>query len=92
MCSCGKKMIIPATHIRKTMPKRCSSCKPTKTHGKTNQIILYMAMKGRCYNENNQDYYNYGARNIKVCDEWLNDFTGFYNWAINNGYNSKIKY
>lgn len=92
-CDCGEKMIITATKIRKNQPKSCSACrKPNKTHGKTNTRLFYIwqSMKGRCYNENNQDYYNYGARNIKVCDEWLNDFMGFYNWSINNGYNSNL--
>lgn len=29
-------------------------------------------------------YKNYGARGIRVCDDWLHDFMNFYNWAINN--------
>ena len=43
-------------------------------------------MKNRCYNQNCQNYSDYGGMGIKVCDEWLNDVTAFYNWAINNGY------
>lgn len=27
----------------------------------------------RCYNPNHKSYSNYGARGIKVCDEWKND-------------------
>ena len=27
-----------------------------------------------------------GGRGIMICDEWLNDFNNFYNWAMNNGY------
>lgn len=47
-------------------------------------------MKERCENEKNQSYKNYGARGIKVCQEWLIDFMNFYNWAINNGYKSNL--
>lgn len=35
-------------------------------------------MKHRCYNPNHASYKNYGARGIKVCDEWMHDFTAFY--------------
>ena len=43
-------------------------------------------MKTRCYNPNFIYYCNYGGRGIIICDEWLNDFKAFYEWAINNGY------
>ena len=43
-------------------------------------------MKQRCYNHKNQNYDNYGGRGITVCQEWLDDFMNFYNWAIQNGY------
>lgn len=45
-----------------------------------------MGMKTRCYNKNNSKYKYYGERGIKICDEWLNDFKTFYDWAMNNGY------
>ncbi len=31
---------------------------------------VYMGMKARCYNPNNDAYHNYGGRGIKVCDRW----------------------
>lgn len=43
-------------------------------------------MKQRCYNQNNENYYLYGGKGIKVYDEWLNNPTSFEEWAINNGY------
>jgi hypothetical protein len=43
-------------------------------------------MKQRCNNPNNQKYKDYGDRGIKLCDEWLNSFEAFYDWAIANGY------
>jgi len=47
-------------------------------------------MKNRCYLESNIAYKNYGGRGIKVCDEWLDSFISFYNWAINNGYRNDL--
>lgn len=51
---------------------------------------IYLHMKDRCYDINNNDYHRYGARGIKICDEWLNDFMNFYNWAINNSYQDDL--
>lgn len=47
-------------------------------------------MNERCYSPKAINYKNYGARGIKICDEWKNDFTAFYNWAIANGYDDKL--
>jgi len=40
----------------------------------------------RCTNKDNVSYCHYGERGISVCDEWIDDFMSFYNWAISNGY------
>lgn len=56
-------------------------------------------MKKRCYNPNHNQFKNYGARGIKLCDEW-NDrelvkisgfrytkgYLAFKKWALENGY------
>jgi len=51
---------------------------------------IWTHMKDRCYNSNYFQYYLYGGRGIKICKEWQNDFMGFYNWAIKNGYDDKL--
>lgn len=55
---------------------------------------VWIDMKNRCNNPNNSKYKRYGAKGIKVCDEWSNDYVTFYNWAIGNGYkeNKERKY
>lgn len=54
--------------------------KTTKKHGMcgTPEYRAWQAMKNRCHNPNSSDYYLYGARGIKVCAEWLNDFEAFF--------------
>jgi len=44
------------------------------------------SMFERCYNPNNKNYHNYGGRGIIICDEWRNDYSIFYNWAVSTGY------
>lgn len=57
---------------------------------KTRIRFIYNNMKARCYNSNDKGYKNYGGRGIKICDEWLNDFINFYNWAMSNGYKDNL--
>ena len=49
-------------------------------------------MKNRCYNPNTCYYKNYGARGIKVCDEWLGEdgYKNFEKWALKNGYKKEL--
>lgn len=47
----------------------------------------------RCYQEDVKNYYLYGGRGIKVCDEWFdydNGFNNFYKWAMDNGYSDNL--
>lgn len=43
-------------------------------------------MKGRCYKKNSISYKDHGGRGITICDEWLNDFINFRQWALSSGY------
>lgn len=51
---------------------------------------VWKNMKARCYDKKSQRYYTYGARGIKVCPEWENDFRKFARWAFENGWNAKL--
>lgn len=51
---------------------------------------IWCGMKYRCYNANYDGYNNYGGRGIIVCQEWINDFGNFYEWAIKNGYKDTL--
>lgn len=99
-CECGNIIKIRADSLKSGKVFSCGCyakkihsnlCKKLgesrKIHGLTNTRLhkIWCNIKSRCNNKNNKAYKNYGARNIKVCDEWLN-FENFYNWAINNGY------
>lgn len=57
---------------------------------KTRLYIIWSHMKQRCYNEKDLNYKKYGAKGITVCNEWLDDFMEFRNWAISNGYQEEL--
>ena len=45
----------------------------------------------RCYKSSDKDYKYYGARLIKVCSEWRNDYLSFKKWMINNGWKKGLQ-
>lgn len=47
---------------------------------------IFQGMIRRCYNSNSRDYRWYGAKGIKICEEWLNHPEIFEEWALKNGY------
>lgn len=42
------------------------------------EYLLWRAIKQRCHNPKNSEYRNYGARGIRVCDEWRQSFEAFF--------------
>ena len=57
----------------------------------TREYNLWMGIKQRCYNKNNSSYKYYGAKGIKLCEEWL-DVKNFYNWLHKNGYDDTASF
>lgn len=51
---------------------------------------IYHNMKTRCYNPNYDKYQYYGGKGIKICDEWLNSYDAFEEWAESHGYRKDL--
>jgi hypothetical protein len=86
-CDCGNETTLSLGTIRHGNTKSCG-CLKIKTsselllkHSLSNHRLYktWTNMKSRCYNKNTRSYKDYGARGIKVCDEWKNSFINFYN-------------
>lgn len=99
MCECTRchnHKIIPLYSMRRGTIKTCgclhieNTSKANTTHGesKTRLYRKYYGMLTRCYNKNDAAYQHYGARNIKICDEWLGQdgYLAFKAWALASGY------
>jgi hypothetical protein len=92
LCDCGVEKEIPYDNliIGKTNSCGCYAIevrgKGVITHNLSKHPLYtcYVSMKERCYNPKNPSYRRYGERGIIVCEEWLNNFQTFYDWAIKN--------
>lgn len=87
LCSCGNECTIALGHLRNGHSKSCGKCKGTIIEGrKTKLYLVYRAMIDRCHSKTHKAYPNYGNRGITVCDEWLEDYINFKEWALVSGY------
>ena len=64
---------------------KCMKC--MNKHGMSHDKLYraWKSMRNRCNNPNDKRYHRYGARGIKVCEEW-NDSNNFILWAKTHGY------
>jgi hypothetical protein len=89
-CDCGNLTDIGLQGLArgKTPSCGCAVVESATKHGlhKHKLYGVYQNMRQRCYNKMCPEYKRYGGRGITICDEWLNDFMSFYNWANSNGY------
>lgn len=93
-CDCGKTLSIRVDQIISGNQKSCGCYKYNLKTGLSHSRLypVWKAIKSRCYNTKSHKYKTYGARGIKVCDEWKDDFIAFMNWSIQNGYDETAKY
>lgn len=58
--------------------------------GKTRLFRTYNDMIGRCTRPSLKNYPSYGGRGITVCEEWLDNFVAFREWAMSHGYTDNL--
>jgi hypothetical protein len=93
-CVCGNTRSLQTYQLTSGKVTSCG-CMNKKT--KKSEIIsknrrlysVYCSMLARCNNPKSISYKSYGAKGIKVCEEWK-EYSNFYEWSINNGYDDKL--
>lgn len=87
-CDCGKTTEIRASHILNDNQLSCGCIRIKYEDSKigTKLYDTWNRMMHRCYDVKNHKYPRYGARGIKICDEWKNNYDNFYKWSIENGF------
>lgn len=102
-CKCGNKILKSSRSLRDNTYSSCG-CRFRSATSERNKKInhgdskrgkithlynVWCEMRYRCYNPTNKKYINYGARGIRICDEWLDKKNGYINfkeWALSHGY------
>lgn len=101
VCECGNTTFVGSDKLINGHTKSCGCLlsdvlkqrnKGNSTHNSTNTRLyrIYYSMKTRCYNPKHKAFHRYGGRGITVCNQWLDDFSSFKEWAVNNGYSDDL--
>lgn len=81
---------------RRGICKACAVKRSAASRGKITRqygglVDVYYNIMKRCYDRSNPSYPRYGARGIRMCDEWKNDRQAFFDWSMTHGYRPKLE-
>lgn len=98
-CDCGNETIVASDKLISGHTQSCG-CLMSERAAESNKARaknihprlyrIYYGMMSRCNNVNYEAYKHYGARGIKVCDEWAGHFQAFQSWALSHGYDDSL--
>ena len=89
-CECGNEVTVNGSDLQTGNNVSCGCLRVSRIgavnykHGAASKGDLtgayrsWRTMKDRCYNEDNNRFYAYGARGIQVCDRWRDSFENFF--------------
>lgn len=100
VCDCGNTVTLRG-HALKHGQKSCGCMMGVRSNDivppyykKTHNNKLYNQWAGmifRCTNPSSTRYEYYGGRGITVCAEWLDSFSSFASWSLENGYKENME-
>lgn len=95
-CDCGTEVVVQGQSLRSGATLSCGCyMRESKTthHGSKERLYgIWSDMRFRCNNPKDKSYKYYGAKGVKVCDEWEHDYGAFRDWALANGYDPNAKF
>lgn len=95
-CDCGVEKTVQGRTLRDGHAVSCGCYareKHTTHHGYKERLFgVWRDMRNRCYNPNREQYKYYGAKGVRICDEWRDDYSKFREWALENGYDENAPY
>jgi hypothetical protein len=95
MCDCGTTKCVASGSLINGYTKSCgcySREHPSNyKHGGRGKRLyeIWKSMNERCNTKTSSSYVYYGARGIKICDEWK-EFPAFREWSLSHGYTDKL--
>jgi len=98
-CDCGNTVDVNGNRLVSGHTQSCGCLSPEKAadrltvHGGNGERLygVWAGIKGRCYSRQNNSFKWYGARGIKMCDEWRRNYAAFRAWAMSAGYDPSAK-
>lgn len=103
-CDCGAITYVTGSNLTSGHTKSCGCLNGQmtternriimKSHGHCKERLysVWHGMKARCNNPHDKLYKRYGARGIKLCAEWNDDYSAFREWALSAGYDEKAAF
>src|SRR5690625_5072259 len=97
-CDCGNEKEILLDTLTSGRGKSCGCLRKEITserfkkydENKNHRLYdIWVNMRNRCNNPNNNSYKNYGGRGIGICKEW-DEFSDFEKWSLENGYDKHL--
>jgi hypothetical protein len=93
-CSLGTLREVTGKRLVGGLTKSCGCLtrEASTTHGLSAHPLypIWNAMKFRCYNGKCRSYKNYGAKGIKISQDWL-EFENFLSWATTHGWEKELR-
>lgn len=98
-CECGTEKEYVLTNLTRNHTKSCGCfikkfcAERFTTHNLSRHPLnsVWDGIKRRCYQKDTDSYPFYGGKGVIMCQEWLNDFKAFYDWAIANGWEKGLQ-
>lgn len=97
--ACDKQTLVEPANWESGTVKSCGCMRDKLLHdsfwkedalSRQRPYRIWGGMKQRCYNTNSHNYPDCGGRWISICDEWLDSYETFKNWALENGYSDEL--
>ena len=88
-CDCGREVVVRSRDLVSDRQRSCGCLRRelirqrNTIHGcarrgaQTREYLSWLGARGRCYQKKDSEYRNYGARGIRVCDRWRDNFAAF---------------
>jgi hypothetical protein len=98
ICTCGTIKVVSLKGLRNGMIQSCGCLQKERvphTHRlagspKHPLYLVWRGMKTRCYNPKCRAFKTYGARGIRVCEEWRDSPEAFVRWALEHGWQKRL--
>lgn len=95
-CDCGTETVVFAPMLTREKTNKYNFPLGELSCGCTNNVVgngaktklfdEWASMICRCYHTDANIYKKYGAKGVRVCDEWIYSFRSFETWALDNGW------